>query len=513
MGHHAHLSRRDLLRSIPVLTTGTLLLPLRGQQSATGTPAVIGGSIRDASSGQPVAAKIRVTEVSTGQVYMPENSIKTMPDRRHYFYARGQYEVAVPAGRYRIEGVRGISYDAASGFTEVGPGVRHVVDLAIPTLRDMRGAGWYSGNTHTHYHLTMDENPDDRLRMVPPAEALDISCISYLIRNDSPYITNRYPIGRLPEFSRDGTIMDMGEEARNNRGFGDFGYGHVLFLDLKRAIEPVSTGLLSKDGKAPDFPTLSMLCAEAYRQRGTTIWCHNGSGVESPVAAALGLMSAYNVGDGLDVNYSRYYSLLNCGLAIPVSTGTDWWIYDHNRVYVKIEGPFTYDSWIAGIHAGRTMVSNGPLLELTVNGQGPGATIQTEAGRVKVVATVISRIPFERVEIVQDGRVVADQASIRGREARLEREIELEEGGWIAARVTGGAKTYAGFTAFAHTSPVYLRVPDTTFRRAEAIGAFMDEIGRSTRAIRKGFKFESDAQRALAVGRFEEGRQAFAKLL
>lgn len=513
MGHHSHLSRRDLLRSIPVLTSGTLLLPLRGQKPDSSAPAIIRGSIREASTGRPVPAKIRVIEVNTGQVYMPERSIKTMPDRRHYFYARGQYEVAVPAGRYRIEGVRGISHDMATEFTEVGSGLTHVVDLKIPLLRDMKSAGWYSGNTHTHYHLAIDENPDDRLRMVPPAEDLDVSCISYLIRGDSPYITNRYPIGRLPDFSRDGTIMDMGEEARNNKAFGDFGYGHVLFLNIPRAIEPVSTGLLSKTPKAPDFPTLSMLCAEARRLGGTTIWCHNGSGMESPVAAALGLMNAYNVGDGLDADYSRYYGLLNSGLAIPVSTGTDWWIYDHNRVFVKTEGAFTYDSWIAGIRAGRTMVSNGPLLELTVNGQGPGATVQTAAGHVKVVAEVISRIPFERVEIIQDGRVVADQASVRGRAVRLERELEVEEGGWIAARVTGGAKTYAGFTAFAHTSPVYLRVPGTAYRRAEAIGSFIDEIGRSMRAIGKGFQFESDAQRALALGKFEEGRKAFAGML
>ena len=513
MGHHVHLTRRDLLRSIPVLTTGTLLLPLRGQKPDSSAPAIIRGSIKEASTGKPVPAKIRVVEVNTGQVYMPERSIKTMPERRHYFYAKGQYEVAVPAGRYRIEGVRGISHDVATEFTEVGSGLTHVVDLKIPLLRDMKSAGWYSGNTHTHYHLAIDENPDDRLRMVPPAEDLDVSCISYLIRTDSPYITNRYPIGRLPDFSRDGTIMDMGEEARNNKAFGDFGYGHVLFLNIPRAIEPVSTGLLSKTAKAPDFPTLSMLCAEARRLGGTTIWCHNGSGMESPVAAALGLMNAYNVGDGLDADYSRYYGLLNSGLAIPVSTGTDWWIYDHNRVFVKTDGAFTYDSWIAGIRAGRTMVSNGPLLELTVNGQAPGATVQTEPGRVKVVAQVISRVPFERVEIVQDGRVVADQASVRGREVRLERELDVEEGGWIAARVTGGAKTYAGFTAFAHTSPVYLRVPGTPWRRAEAVGSFIDEIGRSMRAIGKGFQFESDAQRALALGKFEEGRKAFAGML
>lgn len=520
MGHH-HLSRRELLASIPVISTGVLLRPLAAQKPDTSAPAVIRGALTD-SSGKPVAAKIRVTETGSGQVYMPEKSIKTMPDRRHYFYAKGQYEVAVPPGRYRIEAVRGIAHEPAVEFTEVGSGLAHRVDLKIPLLRDLKQEGWYSGNTHTHYHVQIDENPDDRLRMVPPAEDLDVSVISYLIRNDSPYITNRYPIGRLPQFSRDGTIMDMGEEARNNSAFGDFGYGHCLFLNIPRAIEPVSTGLLSADGKAPDFPTLSMLCGEAKRLGGTTIWCHNGSGIEPPVAAALGLMDAYNLADGLAADYDRYYRLLNAGFAIPASTGTDWWIYDHNRVFVQTGGAaLTYDAWIAGLRAGRTFVSNGPLLEISVNGAGPGATVNAAGGGgvVKVSARAISRIAFDRIEIVVDGRVVAEQLSWTRpqrpgvTEANIEREIEVEEGGWIAARISGREKTYAGYPAFAHTSPVYLRVAGAPHRKAEAVGGFVDEIERSARMVRKKFRFASDADRAVALGRFEEARRKFAQLI
>ena len=507
------MSRRELLRSIPVLTSGSLLLPCAAAQTgAKGAPAVIRGAIREKATGKPVAAKLRVTETGTGTVYMPPEAIKTRPERRHYFYARGNYEVAVPAGRYRIEVVRGICHEQAVEHTEVGAGITHVVDLEIPLLRDLRAAGWYSGNTHTHYHLDIDEHPDERLRMVPPAEDLDVSVISYLIRSDSPYITNRYPVGRLPQFSRDGTLMDMGEEARNNRTFGDFGYGHCLFLNIPRAVEPVSTGLLSKDGKLPDFPTLSMLCEEAKRIGGTTVWCHNGGGMEMPVAAALGFMDAFNVADGLAAEYSRYYQLLNCGLKLPASSGTDWWIYDHNRVFVQVEGAFSYDTWIAGLRAGRTFVSNGPLLEMTVDGKGPGAVIET-AGPVRVAAKAASRIPFEKLEIVYNGEVTAEQPAVGGREVVLEREIAIEEGGWIAARVSGGAKTYAGYAAFAHTSPVYLRTPGTPFRRAGAIGAWMDEIEHSAGLIKKSFRFQSDAQRALATGRFEEGRRALGRLL
>lgn len=510
MGHKAHFTRRQILASIPVLSCGALLEPLHGQRGSTAPRAIIRGRLLDAE-GKPVAAKLRVTESNSGQRYLPDTAITSMPNRE-FFYARGEYEIAVPAGRYRIEAVRGICHEVAVGFTEVGAGLRHEVDLQIQPLKNTKANGWYSGNTHTHYHLALDEDPDDRLRMVPPAEDLDVSVLSYLIRSDSPYISNRYPVGRMPKFSQNGTIMDMGEEARNNRQFTDFGYGHVLFLDIPRAIEPVSTGLLSKDANAPDYPTLSTLCAQAKQLGGTTVWCHNGSGIEVPVAAALGLVDAYNIADGLAAEYDRYYRLLNCGLKIAASTGTDWWIYDHNRVFVQVEGGFTYDTWIAGLRAGRTFISNGPLLEFTVDGKGPGSTV-TPKGRIKVAASALSRIPFERVEIIQDGRIVADQPAVRGREVRLERELEVEEGGWIAARITGTEKTYAGYPVFAHSSPVYLRVDGTPFRRAESIGASIDEADRSIRAVRQSYRFDSDAQRALAVGKFSEGRAAFGRLL
>jgi hypothetical protein len=431
--------------------------------------------------------------------------------KRTYFYARGSYEVAVPPGRYQIEVVRGISHKSVVNYTEVGSGITHVLDFRIPVLRDLHSSGWYSGNTHTHYALEIDEDPDDRLRMVPPAEALDVSVISYLIRGDSPYITNRYPVGRLPQFSKDGTIMDMGEEARNNRTFGGFGYGHVLFLNIPRAVEPVSTGLLAKSKNVPDFPTLSMLCAEARRIGGTTVWCHNGSGIESPVTAVLGDMDAYNLADGLEANYDRYYRLLNCGIRMPASSGTDWWIYDHNRVFVQVQGGFTYESWIAGLRAGRTFVSNGPLLELRVNDQSPGGAVNT-TGLLRISAGVISRLPFDRVQILYNGEIVAEQAVSKEHEAKLEREIQVNRGGWVAARVSGGGKTHAGFTVFAHTSPIYVRMDGTPHRSAQAAGAFVDEIEDSMQSIRKHYAFAKDADRALAIGRFEAGRLAFAKI-
>jgi hypothetical protein len=518
MGHH-HFTRRELLAALPVLAgSGELLHPLSAQNvTAPAPPAILRGKLLDGATGQPIAAKIRVVRISTSaygndEPFFPARSIKTKPTP-YYFYARGEYEIAVPAGRYRIEVVRGIAHEMAVDNAEVGAGITRVVNFRVPVLKDMQAAGWYSGNTHTHYHLEIEEHPDDRLRMVPPAEALDVSVISYLIRNDSPYITNRYPVGRLPQFSQNGTIMDMGEEARNNRTFGEFGYGHCLFLNIPRAIEPVSTGLLAKTRNAPDFPTLSMLCEQAQKIGGTTIWCHNGGGMEMPVAAALGNMNAFHLADGLDPETTRYYALLNCGLELPLSCGTDWWIYDHNRVYVQVRGSFTYDSWIEGLRAGRTFVSNGPLVAFTVNDAGPGERLRLEQpATVRVRADVVSRMPFEKLEIVQNGEVVAEQSAVNGRSARLERELEVRRGGWLAARVFSKAKSHGGATVFAHSSPVYVRVAGTPHRWAHAAGAFMDDIEDSVRYIRANYRFASDADRAIAIGRFEQARRIYGRI-
>ena len=518
MGHH-HYTRREVLSSIWALGTGSLLLPrnvLWGETPSAKTPVVIRGAIRDGISGKGVAAKLRVTDVRTGQDFLPADAIRSMPppdtrSPRRYFYARGSYEIAVPPGDYQIEVVRGIEHDTVTTSVAVDSDTTRVRDFSIPALRDLKGAGWYSGNTHTHYRVELDEDPDERLRLVPPAEALDVSVLSYLIRNDLPYISNKYRIGRLPEFSRDGTLVDMGEEARNNTPANQFGYGHCLFLDIPRLVEPVSTGMLSRDGKAPDFPTLSMLCEEAKRIGGTTVWCHNGGGMETPVAIALGLVDAYNLADGSEADYTSYYRYLNCGFRLPLSSGTDWWIYDHNRVFVQVEGAFSYDSWLAGLRAGRTFVSNGPLLDLTVDGRRPGSSIET-AGPLKVAASAVSRLPFDRLEIILDGNVVAERTAVAHSEAWLEIEIPVKRSGWVAARITSDSKTHAGYTVFAHTSPVYHTVHGTLARRAEPAARFVEEIERSIGYIRKTYRFASEADLALALGRFRQGKEFYARL-
>ncbi len=57
-----------------------------------------------------------------------------------------------------------------------------------------------------------------------------------------------------------------------------------------------------------------------------------------------------------------------------------------------------------------------------------------------------------------------------------------------------------------------IRQIERIHRQAESAGSFVDEIEASKILIRKNFRFAKDADRALALGRFEDARKVFGKL-
>ncbi|MDP2996536.1 MAG: hypothetical protein Q8N47_03545, partial [Bryobacterales bacterium] len=69
------------------------------------------------------------------------------------------------------------------------------------------------------------------------------------------------------------------------------------------------------------------------------------------------------------------------------------------------------------------------------------------------------------------------------------------------------------YPVFAHTNPVYIQTGAPPRRRAEAARALIEQIDNATVYIRKHYRFASDADQAIALGRFEQGKQYYAKVL
>ena len=53
--------------------------------------------------------------------------------------------------------VRGICHEPAIVEVDAEVGATRVRDFPIRHLWDLHGSGWYSGNTHTHYNVDIEE--------------------------------------------------------------------------------------------------------------------------------------------------------------------------------------------------------------------------------------------------------------------------------------------------------------------------------------------------------------------
>jgi hypothetical protein len=162
---------------------------------------------------------------------------------------------------------------------------------------------------------------------------------------------------------------------------------------------------------------------------------------------------------------SIYYHLLNCGLRIPPTAGSGSGAapnpVGYNRMYVHCGEQFSPEAWWQNLKAGRVVVTNGPLLRPSVEGQLPGHVFQADAGQeveLEVGLTLSIRSP-EKVaylEIVQDGHVayevrLDDWVKAKGKVP----QVKFTESGWFLIRaVTNAEKTYR----FASSGPYYVQI-------------------------------------------------------
>ncbi|HXG48026.1 MAG TPA: hypothetical protein VNO52_10410 [Methylomirabilota bacterium] len=78
----------------------------------------------------------------------------------------------------------------------------------------------------------------------------------------------------------------------------------------------------------------------------------------------------------------------------------------YDRASVHVEGGFTYEKWRDGMKAGRSFVSNGPLLRARANAFLPGHVFRADSPlAVRLEARLDGRDPIAAVERVRNGTV------------------------------------------------------------------------------------------------------------
>lgn len=466
----------------------------------------------DSRTGTPVHGLVRITV--DGKEVRPEGllnrgeGLNARSGTRRWWVVPGRATVTVPAGEAVVEAFHGLTTKLARVKVE-GKEVR----IPLERFVDPDGAGYRNGNTHIHIRNLTEEQMHRHLREIPRADGLEAVYVSHLERKDDDrtYISNALTRKDLEELSGDGVVFGNGEEHRHNFGPWKEGYGHVMFLDLERLVQPVSIGP-GISGKGTDGSPLRRGIEAARDQGATVVWCHNGFGLEDIPTLTAGKAHALNIFDGgTHGSYAdTYYRYLNAGLRVPFSTGTDWFIYDFSRVYARAASP---ERFLEGLRAGRTYITNGPLFLFEVNRKEPGGTVDLDApGSVQVTGLAVGRSDFGRVELVRNGVVVRSVES-RGAngsfEARMAEAVEVGKPCWLALRVPPvpegeGPKNLYGRTIFAHTSAVTVRVGGRGPADPEAVRGLLEEVKRDRAALLSKGTFGSEAERTAVTAVYDE---------
>jgi hypothetical protein len=238
-----------------------------------------------------------------------------------------------------------------------------------------------------------------------------------------------------------------------------------------------------------------------------------------------------------------WYRYLNCGFRLTASAGTDkmttFVTVGSNRVYVQVEGEFTYGNWMRGLRRGRTFVTNSPLLAFTVNGLPPGEVIEVSPKKpiVQIQASVQSQLPYDRLEIIVNGTVVAD-SSPAGSQHRADISLEYPVGDscWIAARVLEDSNTYRAKavnlrtihqargtlhgdyygtrrpeTVFAHTTPVYVIRDGQPIRSQEDAEYYVRYLESAIAWLDKEGKFARPSDKTATLEAFRTGQRLYRR--
>ena len=478
--------------------------------------AKITGRIIDKQTEQPIEACVQVI-ASDGRFVQPQDAVLKVGPGLPFFYSDGSFTVEAQRGITQILVERGTEYVPAKISLDTPAQGALAVDVELERWAGLAQMGWHPGNTHIHYGED-EKRPDERLQLDPRVHDLRFTAVSIVKRWGLAYASNKYPPGVLTEYCSAHHYVECGEESRHNSPLDSSkdGYGHIMLLRIKEVVEPLSRGYLVDDVD-PDYPPLCYACDDAHRQGGIVLWCHNGTGMEAPIAAALGKLDAFNLFDPywMDPEYDIWYRLLNCGFRLPASTGSDWFISSANRVYVYTGGDFDPGDWIRALKRGQTFITNGPALLMTVDSQPIGATISTMPGRpLPVSVSWRSHYAVERVEVIWNGRVLAAHRLAKGaNEGKLELDVTPPSDGWLAARVASRVRDSFFQPIYAHTSPVYVSTGVRSPQMAEAAAWCERSIALDMERIAMKNRFQTDRQRAEVLDLFAQGKAVYSTLM
>jgi Tol biopolymer transport system component len=484
--------------------------------------------------GQTTGARVHIT-AADGKFYAPAEAyarVSVAGDR--LLHSTGEFRVELPVGKAKLTAVKG--FETFPETVEVDIAARETATVRIPLKRmtDLSAKGWHGGSTHVHMNYGGNlHNTLENLMMMSEAEDQDI-VLELVANKDNRILDHQFfvPGGGPHPLSRKDMVLVVGQEYRPPF------WGHVFMLGMRdHLLSPFTTGY---EGTAIEslYPTNTDMLRKARAQGAYVGYVHPYAGENDPldgdlgggkgaiVDAALGTTDALEWSAAGRAGFFPLYALWNNGLKVTAVGGEDSISNLHSSKLVGSERTYVFtggrgldmQAWLEGMRAGRAFVTNGPLVELSVNGVSPGDTVNVAAqgGTVGVKVGVRSIVPLQKVTLYFNGRLVEDiPLAADRRSADFSKTLPVTTSGWYHVRAEGApADRFPLDTAYPQgfTNPVWVIAGNQPVRdRASAEYAlrWIDKLQKLTEAW-PGWRSQKEKDHTYT--QFDEARKVYRQL-
>ncbi|TQV87417.1 CehA/McbA family metallohydrolase [Aliikangiella coralliicola] len=375
---------------------------------------------------------------------------------RYFVYSDGEYQVELSAGTYTIIATKGPEYKIAQKEITVSAGkpINQIVEIDMKRWINLPEKGWFSGDVHIH--MQRGQKDHRSIFSILKAEDIHVSNLLEMTNTEQTHF-RQFAMGEKGKIQIDNNAIVPGTEGPRTAH-----RGHILALN-------VANTLLASE----QYFLYHKYLAFYQQQNALTGYAHVGSG-EFNAAWGLALDAPFGLVDFVEIMQANrlrtklWYELLNLGFRISPAAGSDFPYFDQPgavRSYVKIENttekskPFlSTQKWFDGLKRGRTLITNGPFIQLSVNNNEPGSILEiTDQSPLKIEGKVSINSDFDsidRLELIRCGKVIktiTPDTADNKTQLSLNYQLSTRDSGWIALRAYG--KNYT----FAHTGAVYLK--------------------------------------------------------
>jgi hypothetical protein len=468
---------------------GLLLLAVPQQQTGKLEITIV-------ENGAPTACRIHLKDPAGKAVKAPAH-----PSWNDHFVCDGAANLELPPGRYRLEVEKGPEHSAYAEDAVVEAGAAKKVAVELKRLIDLSSEGWWSGELHVH-------RPLKDVELLMRAEDLHVAPVITWWNNTDLWAGKEIPAPLQVRFDGDRFYHVMGGEDEREGGA-------LLYFDLPRP--------LAIRGSSREYPSPAKFLLEARKTPGVHVDIEKPFWWDAPVWLATGQVDTM----GIAVNHMYrtgmmekeawgrprpadrlppplgvghwvqeiYYHALNCGLRIAPSAGSASGVLPnpvgYNRAYVHLEGEPSYGKWMEGLRAGRSIITNGPLLRVKANGELPGHVFSADKEiSINLSAVLDGRDPIETIEIVRDGRIER-RVPVKEGLGRL----EFKSSGWFLLRcLSPNPATFR----FASTAPYYVEIGASKRRISKSSAKFfVDWVDERMTRVPQKLKDEKQLEEVL----------------